>query len=141
MRFKSLLSKEQVSFKNRNRFKYKSVKLSYGDSGFVTLKNTQFEYVFFFYIKRFLKYFFKFKYALGNYFKIWVFLKANFPISKKSKNARMGKGKGSFSRWLIKLDEGHTLMEFKNIPLLRLLKLRSSWNKVLNFNLLLYRKL
>lgn len=141
MRFNNLLSREQVSFKNRNRKVYKKVKLNYGNFGFISLKNIQFEYVYFFFIKRFLKYFFKFKYSLGNYFKVWVFLKGNFPISKKSKNSRMGKGKGSFSRWLIKLNEGHTIMEFKSVPLLRLKKLQQSWNKTLGFNIIIYKKI
>ena len=98
MRFNKLTSMEQVSFKNRNKRNIKKTKLSYGNSGFVVAKNVQFEYAYFYLIRRFLKYFFKFKYSLGNYFKVWIFLKANFPVSKKSKNSRMGKGKGAFIR-------------------------------------------
>lgn len=131
---------EQVSFKQRNRNRYKKIKLSYGDTALVNFKNCRFEYAYFYIIRRYLKSFFKFKYALGNYFKLWVFLKGNFPISKKSKNSRMGKGKGSFVGWVIKLDHGHTIFEFKNINLIRLIKLKTYWNKMLKSKLILHRK-
>ena len=131
---------EQVSFKQRNRNRYKKIKLHYGDTGFINFRNCRFEYAYFYIIKRYLKNFFKFKYALGNYFKLWVFLKVNFPISKKSKNSRMGKGKGAFVGWVIKLDHGHTIFEFKNINLIRLIKLKNYWNKMLKSKLILHRK-
>lgn len=140
MRFNKLTSMEQVSFKGRNLRKIKKIKLNFGNIGFVSLKTIQFEYAYFYLIRKFLKYFFKFKYAIGNYFKIWVFLKGNFPISRKSKNSRMGKGKGSFVRWIIKLNQGHTLMEFSNINPIRLKKLNNYWNKLLGFNILFYVK-
>jgi len=129
---------EQVSFKSRNKRKIKKVKLNYGNLGFIILKSVQFEYAYFYLIRRYLKYFFKFKYALGNYFKIWVFLKGNYPVSKKSKNSRMGKGKGAFNRWIIKLNQGHVLMEFHNVDTIRLKKLNKYWNKLLKFNIYLY---
>ena len=61
---------EQVSFKGRNKRKIKKIKLNYGNAGFVISQSVQFEYAYFYLIKKYLKYFFKFKYALGNYFKI-----------------------------------------------------------------------
>ena len=131
---------EQVSFKNRNKRKIKKTKLTYGNSGFIVLKTVQFEYAYFYLIRKFLKYFFKFKYSLGSYFKIWVFLKANFPVSKKSKNSRMGKGKGAFIRWMIKVNQGSTLLEFKNLNNIRLKKLNNYWNKMLGFNVYFYMK-
>lgn len=134
MRLNKLTSSEQVSFKNRNKYKIKKVKLNYGNIGLAVFKNIQFEFVYFYIIKKFLKYFFKFKYATKNYFKVWVILKANFPISRKSKNSRMGKGKGSFTRWIIKLSMGSTIIEFKNVNYFRIKKLNSYWNKLLNFN-------
>ena len=134
MRLNKLTSMEQVSFKNRNRYKLKKIKLNYGNIGLVVFKNVQFEFIYFYIIKKFLKYFFKFKYSNTNFFKIWVILKANFPISRKSKNSRMGKGKGSFIRWLIKLNQGSTIIEFKNINYFRIKKLNKYWNKLLNFN-------
>jgi hypothetical protein len=138
LRINKLTSIEQVSFKKRNKKFSKNIRLYYGKLGFIIMKTIRFEYSYFYLIKRFLKYFFKVKYALNNYFKIWVFLKGNFPISKKSKNSRMGKGKGSFFGWLIKLQQGHTIIEFSNINDLRLQKLCKYWNKTLNFKVFLY---
>lgn len=140
MRFNKLTSMEQVSFKNRNKYKNKKVYLRYGNIGLLILKNVQFEFIYFYMIKKFLKHFFKFKYSNANYFRIWVTLKANFPISKKSKNSRMGKGKGAFSRWLIKINQGTVFMEFKNVNYYRIKKLNTYWNKMLNFNVYLITK-
>lgn len=131
---------EQVSFKGRNARAIKKIKLSYGNSGFIILKTIQFEYAYFYLIRRFLKFFFKFKYSVDTYFKIWIFLKANFPVSRKSKNSRMGKGKGAFLRWMIKINQGSTLLEFNNINSIRLKKLINYWNKMLGFKLHLYIK-
>lgn len=40
---------------------------------------------------------------------VWVNLKPGYPISKKGKNARMGKGHGAFFRWAIRVPP-HTLL-------------------------------
>ena len=130
---------KQVSFKGRGWKKNKKIKLSYGSIGLVTLKNLQFEYSYFNLIKKFLKFFYKLKYALTNKLKVWVFLNGNFPVSRKSKNSRMGKGKGSLIRWLIKLPQGHTILEFYGVDYLRLKKLTTYWNKLLNFKILIIK--
>lgn len=140
MRFNKLTSMEQVSFKNRNKYKIKKVSIRYGDIALIVTKNVQFEFIYFYMIKRFLKHFFKFKYSSTNNFKVWVNLKANFPISRKSKNSRMGKGKGSFTRWMIKLNQNSTILEFKNVDYNRIKKLTSYWNKMLNFNIYIIKK-
>jgi ribosomal protein L16/L10AE len=62
--------------------------------------------------------------------KVWVFLKPNQPISKKSKNSRMGKGKGSFLRWVTRLPRGFILMEFKGLKYQRLIKLNKEVTKI-----------
>jgi ribosomal protein L16/L10AE len=62
------------------------------------------------------------------YFKknIWVFLKPNFPISRKSKNSRMGKGVGAFSRWTIRLYSNTTLLKLRRFSYIRVYKL-ATW--------------
>ena len=62
---------------------------------------------------------------------IWVFLKPNYPISKKSKNSRMGKGKGSFLRWVTKLNRGFMLIEFSGLSFWRIKKINKSLIKIL----------
>jgi ribosomal protein L16/L10AE len=54
--------------------------------------------------------------------KIWVFIRPNHVLSKKAKNARMGKGKGSLTRWCSILPKGFTLIEFLGIPSIRVRK-------------------
>lgn len=130
----------QVSFKKRNLLKIKKLNFFYGDISFTNFKKIQFEYIYFYCIKKFLKYLYKYKYSSSTSGKCWVFLKGNFPITKKGKNARMGKGKGKFVRWGINLNHGHTIMEFKNVHESRLLKLNKYWNALLNFKLLLRKK-
>lgn len=45
-------------------------------------------------------------YTLKKKFKRWFLFRPNYIITKKSKNARMGKGKGNYKRWLIKVYRG-----------------------------------
>jgi ribosomal protein L16/L10AE len=57
--------------------------------------------------------------------KIWIFLKPNYPISKKSKNSRMGKGVGSFIRWVVKLNQGFIFIRTRNFNWKSLKKLQT----------------
>lgn len=107
-------TKEQISMKKRF-IDYKNFKkLNFGNSGFYLIKSTRFEFSYFLILKIFLKNFLKSKYSLKNYFFFWFFLFGNFPITKKSKNARMGKGKGIFLRWSIRLPLNYIFLEFKS---------------------------
>lgn len=54
--------------------------------------------------------------------KVWIFIRPNHVLTKKSKNARMGKGKGSMVRWCTLLHKGFVFIEFKNISIVRLYK-------------------
>jgi large subunit ribosomal protein L16 len=69
-------------------------------------------------------------------YKIWVNILPNYVISRKSKNSRMGKGKGSFERWVVRLKQGHILSEFIGIPKYRLNLILCKFNK--KFNMKLY---
>ena len=103
---------KQNSFKKRINSGYLKLNLKVGVFGFFFLKPFLFEFLYFIFIKKFLKFFNKNKYSNFNKFKYWSFLTGNFPISKKSKNSRMGKGKGSFLRWSIKLKQNFYFFEF-----------------------------
>lgn len=61
----------------------------------------------------------------NNLSKIWVFLKPNYPISKKSKNSRMGKGVGSFLRWATQLNPNFAIIKTYKISSNRLFKIRN----------------
>lgn len=102
-------------FKKRFKTKIFMPKIIWGDISFFFKKRYNFELVYYSFINRVLKRFFFKKRNKRFYRKIWFFFKKNFPITKKSKNARMGKGKGSFLRWVIRLKKNFVFLEMKNI--------------------------
>lgn len=124
---------KKISVSQKFRFFYPMTfkpLLTIGNSGFFFFNNIRFEFV---YLKLFRR---RFRITLkrGKAFafnrKVWLNLRANYPISKKYKNARMGKGKGSFARWSIKLKPMLCFMEFFGFhPLLlrRILMKSTHW--------------
>ena len=112
MRFFYLKTRNQISFKKRfnkyNIFK----KLKFGNIGFFFIKKFKFEYLYFFFFKKFIKFINKNKFKIINNFYFWFFLIGNYPLTKKSKNSRMGKGKGVFLRWAIILNNNFFFLEF-----------------------------
>ncbi len=133
MRYKKLGLLEQSSYKKRYFDGTQRLKNSFGNIGICTYKNCRFEYAYFNVIRRFLKSFLRIKYSKYQLTWIWVFLKGNFPIRRKSKNSRMGKGIGAFLRWAIRIPRGYNIIEFKGISVVRIKKLKNKWQKHLNF--------
>ncbi len=112
MRFIKSSSTEQVSQKNRTLvYKKFTKKLRLGTSGFFFRKNIIFEWAYIRFLKPLLKKILKAKYSKKKQKKTWIQLKSNFPVSKKSKNSRMGKGKGSFFRWVVKIKKNTIFLE------------------------------
>lgn len=113
MRFSK--SKTQVNTFQKLRFFY-PVKvnpvLKVGNCGFFFWGNLRFEFVYLKLLRRRFKITLKKKKKTSLNRKIWLNLKSNYPISKKPKNSRMGKGKGSFFRWSIRLKPMVCFMEF-----------------------------
>ena len=72
--------------------------------------------------------------------KIWYFGRPNFFIQKKGKNSRMGKGKGSIERKVIRVRRNLILLEFKGVPFLQLLNFVKFINKLLSAKLYIIRK-
>ena len=72
--------------------------------------------------------------------KIWYFGRLNFFLQRKSKNARMGKGKGMLERKVIRVRRGFILFEFKGIPLNKIIKLIYTVNKKTHVKFILYKK-
>lgn len=111
-------NKVPTLFKKRNFFKIKK---------FPDLKKTKESFIFFkkpcrFEVKKFIflkrkfkKLFKKSKYFYGK--KIIVFLNKNYPFSKKSKNARMGKGKGKYKRSVLKFEKNHILFKISGFKI------------------------
>jgi len=97
MRYKNTNSKLQLSFKKR----YKQNNLNYfkhthdNISKILTSRPIIFYFIYFKLIRKGLKNLYSKSYMLQKKINIFIPIMTNFPISNKSKNARMGKGKGS----------------------------------------------
>ena len=99
MRFQKSDQKVQVSQKKRGITKRLKASFDFfGSTSFFFLHQLQFEFIYLRLIKRRIRIMLK---RRGNRFKnrkLWLNLRSNFPVSKKAKNSRMGKGKGVFLR-------------------------------------------
>lgn len=129
MRFKNLSNTKQVSFKLRNYKKTIKPRFIFGNSMILLYKNARFEAIYYELFRKCIKIIVKKKNINILQKNYWIFLRMNTPLTKKSKNSRMGKGKGSLYRWLIRLPKNYKLLEFKNINYLRLSNLTKKWSK------------
>ena len=106
-------------------------KLKFGESGLAFNQNVRFEFCYFLYIRKFLKKTIKSKKRFFFDKSVWVFIRPNHVMTKKSKNSRMGKGKGAFVRWCSLLQKGFIFIEFKNISPINLKKYSKKLEKKL----------
>ena len=110
-----------VSFKKRNKKKFCIKNFKIGNSFLKFNKSYLIENKYFFFFKKKIKSLIKKK--KRNDLIIWFFLLKNFPISQKSKNSRMGKGKGIFLRMVSKVYKNKIFLEFSNFNIILLKKL------------------
>lgn len=105
--------------KNRIKLKIKKPSLVFGNLGLVFWHQGLLEVKQLLLLKRFLKKRLKRRDKKKKRIKlwskskkgVWLYLVPNFIISKKSKNSRMGKGKGTFLKWLFKVKSGFVFLE------------------------------
>lgn len=116
------------SFKKRNFNNYVFKRLKFGDCGVIFSKNYRIENIYLFDLKKKFK-FFLVQQKKGLNKKLWIFIKKNYPISKKSKNSRMGKGKGKYIRLCTQVFKNSTFLEFLNINPILLKKILSFFSK------------
>lgn len=93
-------------------------KLRYGTVGIYCLYNFRFEYKYcLFFRKFFKKLFYRRKRKITTFYKLrtWLFIRPNYALTHKSKNARMGKGKGNFKRWCTIVYAGRVFIEHLNM--------------------------
>jgi len=91
----------QRTHKKRFFKKNKKPLLRFGNIGIFCLHTFRFEYRYCLFLRKFFKKMLnrrkrKIKTFLKK--KTWLFIRPNYPLTHKSKNARMGKGKGNFKR-------------------------------------------
>ena len=109
-------------FKKRTTKPSKETKLKFGDYGLLFNQQGLFEIKYIFILRRLLRKLRikknkKRRKVLIRSRMIWFVLFPNFIISKKSKNSRMGKGKGSLVRWSIRVRQGLVFLEFRGFSL------------------------
>jgi ribosomal protein L16/L10AE len=63
--------------------------------------------------------------------RVWMYLVPNYIVSSKSKNSRMGKGKGSFVKWVIRVKAGFTFLELIKIQPKKVKNIISKINRAL----------
>lgn len=129
MRF-NLKNQETVSFKKRYSVGYKLPNLIFGDFAFTLSKSYNLEYIYLYNFKKSLKKYFSFK--KNSFKKVWLFLHKNYPLTKKSKGARMGKGKGTITRYCSRIAQNHNLFEFTGFNIKELLILKNIFRKKIN---------
>ena len=97
-----------------------------GDSFFCFSKQFRFDLVYLKLIRRTLKRAVKGWKRQSRGRRVWLNLKQGYPISKKCKNARRGKGHGSFFRWAIRLYPNNIFLSFRgfNVSVLNKLQKR-----------------
>ena len=132
----NIKNKETKSFKKRYSLGYKIPALLYGNISLMLLKGYNIEYIYLYNFKKSLKKYFNFKKDKSK--KVWLFLHKNYPLTKKSKNARMGKGKGALNRYCSRTLQNHNLFEFVGFNLYSLVILKKILKKKINIPLLLY---
>lgn len=129
MRF-NIKNQETTSFKKRYKIGFNKLKLIFGNFSITTCKSYNIEYIYLYNFKKSLKKYYTFK--KNNIKKVWLFLHRNYPLTKKSKNARMGKGKGALNRYCSRIPQNHNLLEFKGFNLCEVLKLKKIFKKKVN---------
>lgn len=132
MRF-NVKNQETVSFKKRYKIGYKQPKLVFGDFSITLCKSYNLEYIYLYNFKKSLKNYYTFKQSSSK--KTWLFVHKNYPLTKKSKNARMGKGKGALSRYCSRVLQNHNLFEFSGFNLCELVRLKRILNTKVNIPL------
>lgn len=120
---------------------YFNYKLRFGEFGFLVSREGRLEFVQLNFIKKYIKILFrKSKHTPENFKKVWYSLSANHVIQCKSKNSRMGKGKGLVERRIIRIYKNTILFEFFGISFYKLLNITKKINKKLNFKIILISK-
>ena len=129
MRF-NIKNKETTSFKKRYKIGYSLPRVVFGEFSLSLNKSYNIEYIYIYNFKKSLKKYYNFK--KNNLKKVWLFLHKNYPLTKKSKNARMGKGKGALNRYCSRISQNHNLFEFSGFNLREILVLKKILKKKIN---------
>lgn len=98
-------------------------------------KSYNMEYIYILSFKKIFKKFFKKKKKTK---KVWFFLSKNYPLTRKSKNSRMGKGKGKLVRYCARIWKNHNIFEFSGFYIHDLFFLRKILKRKVNIGVNIY---
>lgn len=137
--------KNSIHKMQKNRFfkKPKKIEIKFGDAALTVLNEGRIELIHLSVLKKIIKKFITKKKSEIDVIreKIWYFGCPNFYIQKKSKNSRMGKGKGLIERKILRVRRGFVLFEFLGVSRIKLSKLILKINKFLNVKFIItYKK-
>lgn len=142
MRFQKTDQKTQVSHKKRIfTSRLRAFFLFSGSISFFFLHQIQFEFVYLRLIKRRLRIMLRRRGGRYKSRKVWLNLRANFPVSKKAKNSRMGKGKGAFLRWIVRVRPFSVFFSFFGFSFYVLFKLKRKINYLLKSKIFIVSRL
>ncbi len=129
--------KEQRSFKKRGQNSKKEYRLRYGTVGLIFAQEGSIKTSYFRRVARIVKKKLKrkIKRSRGLRKRLWFFVSLNFPLTMKSTNSRMGKGKGGFVSWIIRVKLGQPMIEFKGFSYLFVKGLKNFFFKKMKLRL------
>lgn len=138
----TIKTKKQTSFKKRYTTKSDLSILNKEFKPLLLINRSRFrfEYIYFRFLKKWIKKIVSLKYKKTVKARIWFNITSNYPLTKKSKNSRMGKGKGSFLRWAILMPANSIVFEFFNIETKRVQLLVKKWNYTLSKKIILVKR-
>jgi len=127
-------------FKFRNLLSPKIFKLVWGDCGIFFYQQGRFEFSYYLFLKKLIKKLIKKATYTYNTRKYWLFIRPNLLLSKKSKNSRMGKGKGDPTRWAFRSKIYSPLIEFVGINYTIIRKIKNFLQTKIRVRLVFIRK-
>ena len=127
--------------KGRSEDSLRKLKLRYGNFGIFFYQQGRVEFNYLLFVKKILKKLTKKNFRKKMQKRIWFFFAKNWTLTKKSKNSRMGKGKGSFLRWCYRMRAGTVLLEFIGYDFLILYKIRNIIQRKIPLKLVCVKKL
>jgi len=115
LRLKNSNKVKQINFKRKKKFGILFLKFCFGDKGLFTKLQSRVEKINIKIIRKLIKKRYRKKVKkIKVYNKYWIRFSQNLLLTKKSKNARMGSGKGKYVRCGFVLKPNSSFIEFKN---------------------------
>jgi len=115
----------------------KPLRLNFGNAGYITDREGRIELIHLAFFKKKIKKLIKkvdLRFEMRKE-QVWFFITPNFLIQKKSKNSRMGKGKGLVERKTVRLRKNVPIFEFYGFPFPLLKRMLFKLNKKMNLKL------